>query len=212
MIKYNTPDLHTAKCLSVEPTVAETAMIKDSFLGRYTEIMGFTTMTESSMDDYSYVCSYGSVIYANIGKFANIAAHTRINPGSHPHERPSLHHFTYRAKQYGFAEQDDAAFFNWRRLQTVTIGHDTWIGHACIIMPGVTIGNGAIVGSNSVVTKDVAPYTIVAGSPAKLLRRRFPKSISDRLDASAWWDWDHEVIKARLDDFKDIRTFLEKYC
>jgi len=79
-------------------------------------------------------------------------------------------------------------------------------------MPGVTIGNGAIIGSLSVVTKDVPPYTIVAGAPAKPIRRRFPRIIADRIEQSAWWDWDHETLKSRLGDFKDIRIFLDKYC
>jgi len=212
MIAYNTALPGPAKKLSVEPTVAATAVVTDCLLGRYTEVQEFTYMAESQMHDYSYICSHGSVIYSKIGKFANIAAQVRINPGNHPHERPTLHHFTYRAAQYGFAEEDDAQFFNWRRLQEVRIGHDTWIGHGCIIMPGVSIGNGAIVGSHSVVTRDVAPYTIVVGSPAKVVRRRFPPSIADRIEASAWWDWDHDTIRERFADFKDIRAFLAKYC
>ncbi len=212
MIPYNSHGKHSQKTLKETPTVADTAILTDCLLGRYTEIQEFTQMAESSMDDYSYICAYGSVIYTAIGKFANIAAQVRINPGNHPHERPTLHHFTYRAARYGFAEQDDAAFFNWRRIQQVRIGHDTWIGHGCIIMPGVTIGNGAIIGSLSVVTKDVPPYTIVAGAPAKPIRRRFPRIIADRIEQSAWWDWDHETLKSRLGDFKDIRIFLDKYC
>ena len=94
----------------------------------------------------------------------------------------------------------------------MVIGHDTWIGHGAVIMPGVCIGNGAVVGSNSVVTKDVAPYTIVGGVAAKLIRQRFPKAISQALEATAWWDWDHETLKERMPDFRDLRTFLAKYA
>ena len=71
-----------------------------------------------------------------IGKFSNIAAMVRIGPTDHPYERPSLHHFTYRQKMYGFSDQDDEPFFEQRESQTAYIGHDTWIGHGAIIQPG----------------------------------------------------------------------------
>ena len=72
-----------------------------------------------------------------------------IGPTDHPYERPSLHHFTYRQKMYGFSDQDDGPFFEQRESQITTIGHDTWIGHGAIIQPGVTVGDGAIVGSGA---------------------------------------------------------------
>ena len=149
---------------------------------------------------------------ADIGKFANIASMVRINPGFHPMEYPTLHHFTYRPTMYGMADADEADFFAWRRRQRVVIGHDTWIGHGAVIMPGVRIGNGAVVGSNSVVTKDVPPYAIVGGVAAKVIRQRFPRAISEALEATAWWDWDHTTLTERLPDFRDIRGFLAKYA
>jgi hypothetical protein len=82
------------------------------------------------------------------------------------------------------------------------IGHDTWIGHGAIIKPEVTLGHGAVVASGAVVTRDVAPYTIVAGCPAKPLRERQPPAIAERLIALAWWDWDHGRIGAALEDFR----------
>jgi phosphonate metabolism protein (transferase hexapeptide repeat family) len=187
-------------------------VIRDSRFGKYTAIGEYTCIEESSMDDYSYICKHGSVIYAEIGKFSNIAAHCRINPGNHPIERPTLHHFTYRSEKYGFREEDDEVFFNWRHIQKVRIGHDTWIGHGVIVMPGVSIGNGAVIGSNSVVTHDVPPYCIAVGSPAQVARRRFPKEIADAVEKTAWWDWPYETIRERFDDFKDLRVFLNKYA
>jgi phosphonate metabolism protein (transferase hexapeptide repeat family) len=136
----------------------------------------------------------------------------RINPGFHPMERPTLHHFVYRPTRYGMDEQDDADFFDWRRRQRVVIGHDTWIGHGAVIMPGVRIGHGAVVGSNSVVTKDVPDYAIVAGVPAKLIRQRFSRTLAEALEATAWWDWDHDTLTERLPEFKDLRSFLAKYA
>ncbi len=94
-----------------------------------------------------------------------------------------------------------------------SIGHDTWIGHGATILPGVTVGDGAAIGAGAVVSKDVAPYTIVGGVPAKPIRERFEKAVAERLQALAWWDWDHASLRAALDDFRalPIEAFLEKY-
>ena len=166
----------------------------------------------SSLGDFSYICEYSDIIYTEIGKFSNIAAYCRINPGNHPMERPSLHHFTYRCKQFGFMDNDYPEFFNWRSIQKVIIGHDTWLGHGVIVMPGVTIGNGAVIGSGAVVTKNIPPYTIAAGIPAKVVRPRFPQEIASKIIKTAWWDWPFEKIKENLEDFKDIRRFLARHC
>ena len=81
------------------------------------------------------------------------------------------------------------------------------------ILPGVTVGDGAAVGAGAVVSKDVAPYTIVAGVPAKPIRERFDRRTAERYQALAWWDWDHARLRAALDDFRDLeaQAFLEKY-
>jgi phosphonate metabolism protein (transferase hexapeptide repeat family) len=198
--------------LGLEPTLAHDAIVKDCRFGRYTQVGERSRMENCLLDDYSYIEKNCDLMSADIGKFANIAASVRINPGFHPVEWPTLHHFTYRRTYYGMADTDDADFFAWRKRQRVTIGHDTWIGHGVVIMPGVVIGNGAVVGSNAVVTKDVAPYSIVGGVPAKVLRQRFPRAIAQALEATAWWDWDHATLTERLPDFRDLRTFLAKYA
>jgi phosphonate metabolism protein (transferase hexapeptide repeat family) len=119
---------------------------------------------------------------------------------------------TYRKADYGFAEEDEKEFFDWRRAARVTLGHDVWLGHGALIMPGVTVGTGAVVGSGAVVTKDVAPYSIVVGVPAKPLRERFPAEIAEKLLAIAWWDWPRELLEERFADFNDMDAFLEKYA
>lgn len=78
-------------------------------------------------------------------------------------------------------------------------------------MPGVTVGTGSVVGSGAVVTKDVPPYTIVAGVPAKPIRPRFPKHIAEKLLQIAWWDWDRPTLEARFDDLMNVEQFVEKY-
>ena len=174
------------KKLGLEPLIDPTAQVRQATLGRYTEIGARTAFVESSMDDYSYVVNDSNVIYTTIGKFCSIAAMTRINPGNHPMQRASQSHFTYRASAYFDDAQDDAAFFDWRRSTRVTIGHDVWIGHGAIILPGRNIGTGAVVAGGAIVTKDVAPYAIVAGNPARPIRDRFPRPIAERLLRLGW--------------------------
>ena len=199
--------------LSDQPVVHPTADVRDSHLGRYTEIGAGCHVHHSSIGDYSYAVEGTQIAYASIGKFSNIAAHVRIYASKHPMQRASLHHFTYRSSWYFDGEPDDQAFFDWRADQRIEIGHDTWIGHGAVIMPGVKIGHGAIIGSNAVVTRDVADFAIAVGVPAKPIRQRFPVEIADRLLALGWWDWEHEKLHRALPDFRalEIEAFLEKY-
>jgi phosphonate metabolism protein (transferase hexapeptide repeat family) len=201
------------KMLSVEPTVDPTAKIKDAKLGAYCEVGARTILLEVEMGDYSYVVNDAQITYTTIGKFCSIAAMTRINPGNHPMHRATQAHFTYRASAYFPGEADDAEFFEWRRAHHVEIGHDVWIGHGAIILPGRRIGTGAVVAGGAIVTKDVPPYTIVGGNPARPIKRRFPEDISERLAALAWWHWDHETLRQALPDFRklSVEAFVEKY-
>jgi phosphonate metabolism protein (transferase hexapeptide repeat family) len=165
------------------------------------------------MGDYSYVMQGGVMWHAEIGKFASIAAYTRINAPNHPTWRASQHHFTYRSVDYGLADTNDAEFFEWRRAHSVRLGHDVWIGHGAVVLPGVTVGTGAVVGAGAVVTRDVPPYTIVAGSPARVIRKRFDDTVADRLLALAWWDWPRDRLREALTAFRelDAAEFCERF-
>jgi phosphonate metabolism protein (transferase hexapeptide repeat family) len=195
------------------PVIEDGCVVIDSDFGAYTWINSGTRVQHSVFGDYSYCDRNCDVANAQIGKFANIASGVRIGATDHPLERASLHHFMYRSSDYWPDAEPDAAFFEHRRSRLAVVGHDTWIGHNAQIKPEVTVGHGAVVAAGAVVTKDVAPYTIVAGMPAKVLRLRQPEPIAERLMALAWWDWDHDRIGDALEDFRslDADAFLEKY-
>lgn len=199
--------------LSEKPFIHETAQVRDSDLGRYTEIDERCQVAECALGDYSYVMRDSEIWAATIGKFVNIASHVRINATNHPTWRATQHHFTYRAGDYFEGEAHETAFFDWRRQHAISIGHDVWIGHGATLLPGVTIGNGAVIGAGAVVSKDVEAYTIVGGVAAKMIRRRFSETTAAAMDALAWWDWDHQRIHAALEDFRnlDAEQFVEKF-
>jgi phosphonate metabolism protein (transferase hexapeptide repeat family) len=197
--------------LKKEPTIHPTCIIKDAHLGDYTELMMHTYIVESSFDDYSYCAGNVQIIYSTVGKFCSIANSVRINPGNHPQWRVTQHHMTYRRVAFGFDETDDIEFFNWRREHKCTIGHDVWIGHGAIIMPGVTIGHGAIVGSGAVVTKNIPPYAIAVGVPAKVIKYRFDEPTIQALLCIEWWNWDRATLEKNFKALNDVEAFIEKF-
>ncbi len=187
--------------------------ITESQFGAYVEIGKGSRVAYSTLGDYSYCDRYADIANAQIGKFANMAAFSRIGATDHPLHTAACHHFLYRSADYWDDTERDEAFFEHRRSRIAHIGHDTWIGAGAMIKPEVVLGDGAVVASGAVVTKDVDPYTIVAGTPAKPLRLRQPREIADRLIALAWWDWPHDALRAALEDFRalEAEAFLEKY-
>lgn len=201
-----------AKTLGREPMIHPTAQVRDSTFGAYCEVGARTKLAEVSFGDYSYVVNDADIIYATVGKFCSIAAHTRINPGNHPLDRVALNHFTYRSSAYGLGP-DDAGFFDWRRSHHATLGHDVWIGHGAIVLPGVSIGTGAAIGAGAVVTRDVPPFAVVIGTPGRVHRYRFAPEIIAALQRIAWWDWPHPRLRDGLADFRalDAAAFCRKY-
>jgi phosphonate metabolism protein (transferase hexapeptide repeat family) len=188
--------------------------ITDCEFGAFTEIGRGSRLAHVAMGDYSYCDRVCDLANAEIGKFANIASFVRVGATDHPLDRASLHHFLYRSASYWEDAPDDTDWFARRRARVARIGHDTWIGHNAQVKPEVTVGHGAVIAAGSVVTRDVAPYMIVAGVPARPLRARLPPDLAERMMALAWWDWDHARLRASLDDFRSLSAagFIEKHA
>jgi len=161
--------------------------------------------------DYSYIHSFGDpadfaerqVKYAfdfindrlEIGKFCSIAAGASfvLNGGNHFADRLSSYPFPI----FGCWGEPEPG--PWPNKGGISIGHDVWVGWDAVIMPGVTIGHGAIIAAKSVVTRDVEPYTIIGGNPAAPIRKRLPDEDIERLLELAWWDWPAASIQAASD-------------
>lgn len=197
--------------LGEEPSIHETATIVNSRIGSWTEIGPFAEIIDCEIGDYSYVAGVHAALFnTTVGKFCSIASSVRINPVQHPMDRVTQHHCTYRRKQYGFDKIDDEELFEGRKKNKVEIGADVWIGHGAVIMPGIKIATGSVIGSGAVVTKDIGPYEIAAGVPAKPIRKRFEENICRKLLASEWWQWPHEKIKENFGELFNISEFVKK--
>jgi phosphonate metabolism protein (transferase hexapeptide repeat family) len=211
MTYYESYGPDRTRALGPDPTLHDPVLITESELGAWTEVRQQSRLNESEIGDYTYLMERVELDYTTVGKFGNVAATARLGPTNHPIDRPTAHHFTYRAGLYELGHNDESVF-EWRADQPVTVGHDVWIGHGAIVLPGVTIENGAVVGAGAVVTEDVPPYTIVAGVPAEPIGERFPDAVAARIEATEWWDWSHETLAERLDAFRDLETFLDRYA
>jgi phosphonate metabolism protein (transferase hexapeptide repeat family) len=195
------------------PLIHAECEISNSTFGAWCEVGAASRIVNSTFEDYAYCDRMADIANTTVGRFANIAAMTRIGPTDHPFTHAAQHHFLYRSSYYWDDVQDDPAFFAARAARRTTLGADCWIGHGAIIKPEISVGIGAIVASGAVVTNDVGPFMMVAGCPAKPLRARFTAPIIERLLALAWWDWDHGRLRAALEDFRSLQAeaFLEKY-
>jgi len=145
---------------------------------------------------------------AAIGAFTSIAQNVQASLGNHPTDRVATHPFFY-LPQFGLTPRDRRDIL--RKYEPIVVGHDVWIGRDVTLMTGVTIGHGAILAAGAVVTKDVPPYAVVGGVPARIIRMRFPPEIVEQMLAIAWWAWPDEKIREAVDDFFDIDRFCARY-
>lgn len=160
----------------------------------------------SSIDRHSF-CGYDcDIAHADIGSFTSIANDVVIGGGRHPMDWVGMSPVFYEGR-----DSVKAKFSQHPRppVERASIGHDVWIGRSAIVLPGVTIGDGAVVGAGAVVTKDVPPYAIVAGNPARLIRYRFDEATVKRLQTASWWSLDDATLHRIGPHFNDVGRFLD---
>lgn len=174
-------------------TIGRNVSLKNCSLGYYARVADNAEVNNTTVGDYSSIGRYSKITHTVIGKYCAISWDTTINAVSHPHDHLSVSAFAYVPSVGNFVDKKKA-----NRHQVVTIKNDVWIGANCVIMPGVTIGNGAIIGSSAVVTSDVPDYAIVVGVPAKIIKYRFSDKEIEKLLAIKWWELDRDVIKEHI--------------
>lgn len=182
----------------------ETVYLKNIVSGANIEIGDYTIYNDFVHDPRDFERS--NVLYhypvngdrLKIGKFCSIACGAKFLFTSGNHSLRSLSTYTFPIffEEWGLDAKDICSA--WDNKGDIVIGNDVWIGYEALILSGVTVGDGAIIGSRAVVTKDVPPYTIVGGVPAKSIRRRFDGAVIERLEKLRWWDWDIETIRRSI--------------
>jgi virginiamycin A acetyltransferase len=196
-----------------------------STLGHHVQIGNKCRIADTTIDGPSKIydsvvlagCKIGQGSYVGIGtrlnntdvgKFCSVGPDVFSGLGRHPINFVSTHPSFYStARQAGFTYVNEQSFVESQR---VSIGHDVWIGARVVLLDGVTVGSGAIVAAGAVVTHDVPPYTIVAGVPARAIRRRFSDELAGRLEALQWWDWPESTIKEKSAAFLDAAEFVDQ--
>ena len=135
-----------------------------------------------------------------IGKFCSIACGTKFlfNAANHSLDSLSTYPFPIFFEEWGLPSDSASISQAWNDKGDIVIGNDVWIGFEAVILAGVTIGDGSVIGSRAVVTKDIPPYTIAGGVPAKPIRKRFSDDVAARLQELRWWDWDEEKIRRNI--------------
>lgn len=173
----------------------------------YNDSVNDPTQFEKNNVLYHYPINHDKLI---IGKFCSIACGAKFLFNSANHNLSSLSTYPFPLFFEEWDLKKENVTESWNNKGDIIIGNDVWIGYEAVIMSGVNIGDGAIIGTRAVVTKDVPPYTIVGGVPAKIIRKRFSNEVISQLLEIKWWDWNKEKIKNNIEKIKrgDIENLI----
>jgi acetyltransferase-like isoleucine patch superfamily enzyme len=187
-------------------SIGANCSITGSTFGRNVKISPNATILNSHIDDFTYVGPGSVICYAEIGKYCSIAPETYIGMGTHPSNYVSTHprfYLSRPAEGWSIIEKDYFTEFQYTK-----VGNDVWFGLRSAIRDGVRIGDGAIIGAGAVVVKDVLPYSVQGGVPAKEISKRFAADEVDFLLNFKWWDKDDQWLKENSKCFYDIRLLM----
>lgn len=192
-------------------TIGKKVTLNNCNINYHSRVAEYASLNNTYIGDYSSIGRYSKIVHTDIGKYCAISWDTTINAISHPYNNLSISAIAYVPYVGNFVKERK------QKHQKVIIKNDVWIGANSVIMPGITIGNGAIIGAGAVVTKDVPDYAIVAGVPAKIIKYRFSEDIIKRLLVLKWWDIDSKIIKKHIElwgeEFNsDSLKRLEEIC
>jgi len=173
----------------------------------YNDFVNDPTQFEKNNVLYHYPINHDKLI---IGKFCSIACGTKFLFNSANHNLNSLSTYPFPLFFEEWDLKKENVTESWNNKGNIIIGNDVWIGYEAVILSGVNIGDGAVIGTRAVVTKDVPPYTIVGGVPAKIIRKRFSEEVISKLLEIKWWDWNKEKIKNNIEKIKrgDIENLI----
>lgn len=174
---------------------------RDSYFDSNVNILDYCRIFNSKVSSYSYVAPYSIMIDCSVGKYTSIGPGCRIGLGIHPVNELSTSPYLYNDNIFKKKNNSD--------FQNVIIGNDVWIGANVLIMGGVTIGHGAVIGAGAVVTKNLPPYSISIGVPAKTVKYRFDDSTINDLLRKPWWDLEHDIIIRHKQDFRCVEKYLK---
>jgi len=183
------------------------AAIENSNIHPSSVVCSQSQLFNTNVGRYTYIGNGCSLIEVEIGMFCSIADGVIIGGGSHPLDWVSTSPVFYKGINI---LKTNFAIHEYDPFKITKINNDVWIGRNAIIRSGITIETGAIVGMGAVVTKDIGPYEVWAGNPAKLIRKRFNDDTIKHLLESKWWLWDDEKLREKSGLFNDVNTFLKK--
>lgn len=179
-------------------SIGDFSTLRDTTLGRYCQVQRNCCLLRAKVGDYTIIEKNAVIHDINIGKYCEISWHCSMGGDNHNYKLPSIHHF-YWHPAFGFETENETIggtnFYNKLLSEECSIGNDVWCGSGVTVNRKVRVGDGAILASGCVVTKDVPPYAIVGGVPARVIKFRFDEKTIKRMLKIAWWDWPIDVLK-----------------
>lgn len=190
------------------PAISRLALVDShSYVDKRAKVNRFAKIVHSKLGRYSYIGKRSSLIYAEVGAFCSIAADVYVGMGVHDINKLSTSPL--------FTEINNGTGHSWTQsklvpYKKVIVGNDVWIGERAMIMGGKIIGNGAVIGAGAVVTKDVPPYAVVGGVPARIIKYRFPDNMISRLEDLQWWNLPEKKLKNCIGLFQSDMVDMEE--